>query len=236
MKKVLIGCPTYNKQEFCLDEFIEGLRGLSYEADVIFVDNSEGDAYFKKLKKLETGRDVTVLKDVPGDSRISRIISSRNIVRDYFLKNGYKYLLFLDTDIIPPKDAVQQLLKADSDIASGVYLCRQKIGDSFHVQPAIYKPHGDTSVVTVTVEDVLPNRLMAISVCGMGCCLIRRSVLEKISFRPLTESKSCGEDAAFCSDARKAGFKILANTEAKCAHIGRQETYDFKRVLSISYS
>ncbi|MBU0461105.1 MAG: glycosyltransferase family 2 protein [Nanoarchaeota archaeon] len=236
--RVLVGCPTYKKQEYCLSQLVEALSSLTYpELDILFVDNSEGNEYLERLKKIKIpNRKVEVIKDTYSDIRISRIISSRNIVRDHFLKGNYDYLFFLDTDIIPPKDAIEQLIRADTDIASGVYLCRQKIEGEHHVQPVIYKPHGEDSVMTVTKEEVIPNKLMAIAVCGMGCCLIRRTVLAEIKFRPFSQSKTGGEDVAFCTDARQKGLKIIANTEVKCEHMGEMETLSFKPDISYSVS
>ncbi|MFC1753527.1 glycosyltransferase family 2 protein [Thermoproteota archaeon] len=228
MKKILIGIPTYWKEEHCLKEFIEGLGKLTYEADILIVDNTDNDFYFDKLKTLKMkDRKLTILKDQYSDTRISRIISSRNMIRDHFLKSKYDYLFSLDSDILPPPDAIQKLIRADSDIASGVYLCRQVIEGQHHIQPVIYRPNDDGSVITVTKDEVTPNKLMAIAVCGMGCCLIKKEVMEKIEFRPFSQSKTGGEDVAFCTDARKNGFKIVANTEVKCDHMGEHQTWRF---------
>lgn len=224
---ILIGCPTYQGQAFCLDRFLEGLRNLKGDFDILFVDNSEGTDYFEMLKQITIeNRKVIVLRDEPQENRIMRIISSRNACRYYFLKNSYDYLFFLDTDMIPPPDALQQLLKVDADIASGNYLCRQEINGKLLVLPALYKHHGN-QLATLTMEEAKQNNVIDIAVCGLGCCLIKRKVLEKISFRPFTQSKTGGEDVAFCVDAQKEGCIIKANLAARCSHRGKQEVLHF---------
>src|SRR3989339_541310 len=229
-KRILIGCPTYDGQAFCLDAFVKGLAALTYpDADILFVDNSETDEYAKRLGNLVIpGRKIRVIRDKPSETRISRIISSRNKVRDFFLAEGYDLLFFLDTDIIPPADVIDRLLMIFRDIASGIYLCRQRIGDKDMVLPTVYVAHDDSSVRTVSKDEIRESKVMDIVICGLGCCLIRRAVLEKIACRPFSESKTGGEDVAFCLDAKQEGFKAAAETAVRCSHVNREETLMFR--------
>lgn len=227
--KILIASPTYDHEAYCLDRFVKGLKRLTYKnADILIVDNSKGNKYFDLWKTVKIpGRKITVLKDEHTDTRLSRIITSRNIIRQYALDNNHDYLFSIDSDMTTPKDAIEQLIRTDADIASGVYLCNQKIGDEHHVQPAIFRPNDDGSVITVTTKEVMPNKLMAVAVCGLGCILVRKKVLEDVEFRSFYESKTGGEDVAFCVDARKKGHKIIANTAVKCAHMGKKYVHIF---------
>ena len=50
-----------------------------------------------------------------------RIVSSRNKLKEYFLKNDYDYLLSLEQDVVSPKDVIERLMKHDKDICSGLY-------------------------------------------------------------------------------------------------------------------
>ena len=225
---ILICCPTHDGQSYCLERFLKGVAGISYPScDVLFADNSGEESYSKRLREKAatalSSMNVLVVRDSICDSRIARIISSRNLVRGHFLRNRqYTSLFFLDTDIIPPKEVIVQLLSADADIASGIYLSNQKIGDAFKVLPAIYKKHNDDSAATVTLKEVEINSIMDILICGLGCCLIKRNVLEQIPFRPYSDSKTGGEDVAFCLDAHKKGFAIRAHCGVKCAHMGKK--------------
>ena len=223
--KILIGCVTHEKHSPLLDKFLKSLDEINYKnKDILFVDNSEGKNYFELLKEkgfnvLKESARFNVLKDNPKENRILNIISGRNIIREYFLDKNYDYLFFLDTDVIVPKDIFQKLLECNADIATGVYLCNQQIKDKRIILPAIYKFHDEGKVKIPPIEEMTGEKIFEIAVCGMGCCLIKRDVLNKIKFRQFTSSTEDGEDVAFCIDARKNGFKVKVNTAAKCKHI-----------------
>ena len=104
MVKILIGCVTYDGQKPFLNELLKSIHELEIEKDALFVDNSQTDDYFNLLKE----KNLNVIKD-SGKGRIERIISGRNIIREYFLSGDWDYLFFLDTDVIVPKNTVQEL-------------------------------------------------------------------------------------------------------------------------------
>ena len=48
--RVLVGCPTYEGMAYCLKEYIQAIKNLSFgEYDILLVDNSNTDTYHKKL-------------------------------------------------------------------------------------------------------------------------------------------------------------------------------------------
>ena len=215
MEKILIGCITYDGQKHCLESFLKALSETG-KRDVIFVDNSMKDDYSELLRS----KGFKVIRDKPKEeNRIDRIISGRNIIREYFLKSDYDYLFFLDTDVLIPKDTFQQLLKCETDIATGVYLCNQDIRNKRMIAPVIYKIRGPDTVQVATIKEMIPERIFEIAVCGLGSALIKRKVLEKVPFRQFTDLNEVQDDVAFCVDSRKAGFKIKVNTAVKCDHV-----------------
>lgn len=71
-----------------------------------------------------------------------------------------------------------------------------------------------------------PNEhLQKIGRCGMGCCLIKRKVLEdvfkeyKSAFAPMGE---LGEDFSFCERAKALGYEIYMDWFVKCSHVGKK--------------
>lgn len=70
----------------------------------------------------------------------------------------------------------------------------------------------------LSMVDVIPPRFFEIAFAGLGCTLIAKEVLEKISFRRIKETNST-EDTAFYMDARKHGYKLYLDTRIKCQHI-----------------
>lgn len=221
MKKILIGCVTYDGQEPFLEKFLDHVKKL--DTDILFVDNSITGDYSYSLKS----KGLNVIRDKPKDDiRINRIISGRNKIRDYFLEKDYEYLLFIDTDVLVPENTIEELLKCNSDVSSGIYLCNQVVKGKIMLLPTIYKFKTETTAKTVLIKDIIQNQIFDIMVCGLGCTLIKKEVLEKVSFHGLGDSKTDKEDVAFCLDARKQGFTLKANTAVKCGHYTRMDGKD----------
>ena len=116
--KILVGCPTCNLYEYCLDDYLEGIKKLTYSNfDLIIVDNSEEE--YKKLKE----KNIKVIKDKYVEPAVKRIVNSRNILRKYALENNYDYFLSLEQDVVPPEDIIQRLLSHNKKAITGVIIC-----------------------------------------------------------------------------------------------------------------
>ncbi len=76
--KVLVGCPTSNHKEYCLKQYAEAVKKLTYKNyDILLVDNSENDEYLKKIKS----EGIEAIKGPYHELARERIIESRNILR-----------------------------------------------------------------------------------------------------------------------------------------------------------
>jgi hypothetical protein len=215
MPKVLVGCPTSDLKDYALELYAEGVKALDYpNFDVLIVDNSKTDDYFKKIKKLG----LPVVKGPYNESARQRIIDSRNIIRQKVLDEGYDYFLSLEQDVVPPKDVIQRLLNHDKKIVTGVYFSYQTNNDVTLLVPLLWKKVKGEEVRFMLEKEVLEPKLMEVGACGLGCILIHRSVLEKVKFRYDKEDKGF-DDMWFCKDASDAGFKIFADTSVKCKHL-----------------
>ena len=214
MVKLLIGVVTYGKQRYCLDEFLEGLNIQRVKADMLFVVNNGESAYTTLLRS----RQLNAVEDPkPASTRIEKIVNGRNYVRDYALKNGYDFVLFVDSDVILPKNALVFLFDTKADIVSGVYLNAFNLGGKTVIAPVLLKDLGEGNAQLFTYEGVFPGAVLDIGAAGLGCTFVSRKVLEAVSFRKWN-SDSGGEDMAFYNDARAKGFKAVANTYVKCIH------------------
>ncbi len=152
---------------------------------------------------------------------------ARNSVVKMGLENGFQWIGFLDSDVIPPNDAFLRLLSHNQPIVGGMY-CRRS------------PPHG----VPVAIKNgnwltQLPgpgqNPLVEVDVMGAGCMIVHRSVFENLPpSRPgkpffdwrvdspelFPSGEAMSEDFTFCLNARKAGYKILLDTSIQARHIG----------------
>jgi len=208
--RVLVGCPTSDHKAYCLKEYLEGVKNLSYKYfDFVLVDNSETNDYYNKLKR----KGVKVIKDKYKEGAKDRVINSRNKLRDYFLKNDYDYYLSLEQDVVPPKDVIEKLMKHDKEICSGLYF-KEKEGELI---PIMYLPHKEGFAKLLKFEEIPENELIEVVTAGLGCVLIKRNVMEKIKFR-YEKNEKPWDDVWFCEDARKKGFKVYVDTSIRCKH------------------
>ena len=116
--KILVGCPTSNYQAYCLQEYAEAVKKLSYpNYNILLLDNSKDNIYSEKIHKY----DLPLRKGMWFESARKRIVTSRNILRKIALTKDYDYFLSLEQDVIPPKDIIERLLSHKKDIVSGIY-------------------------------------------------------------------------------------------------------------------
>jgi cellulose synthase/poly-beta-1,6-N-acetylglucosamine synthase-like glycosyltransferase len=226
--KILIGCPTYEGYEYCLNEYVEGIKNLTYkDTDVLIADNSKTDAYKKKLeaKGLPTIR-TPHLPDVR-----ERIIHARNVLREHVLKNDYEYFLSLEQDVIPPPDVIERLIRHQKPVVSGVYYKKFHVTYTHHGKP-IKKAEKIMPLICTLLpgmessdrahlcspQEVEGNKFFRIRGAGLGCILIHRSILEKVKFRT-DEEKGTFDDLCFSNDLYKLKIPMYVDTSVKCKHL-----------------
>lgn len=151
-------------------------------------------------------------------------------VQDMLSNPDFDYLFFLDSDVVPPHDAIPRLLKHRLPIVSGVY-CRRSY------------PHG--LVVAQKNGDwvrKLPGKgkdpLVEVDVVGAGCLLVHRSVFETVPpqrpAKPWFDWRAdmvgmegvpppLSEDFTWCVHVRQHGHHIMLDTSVRCLHIGHAQ-------------
>lgn len=154
---------------------------------------------------------------------------NRNLGIQQAIDNDFKYVLFLDDDILMPPNLIHRLMRHDKDIVSALYLMR-----SYPHQPIVfdyadekgrcrhyYPPDGEAGLIkAVTV--------------GLGAVLIKTEVFKKmaadgqaldnvgkpcwITMGELEPDHWC-DDVAFFHRARKSGFDVWCDTSTPVGHI-----------------
>jgi hypothetical protein len=154
---------------------------------------------------------------------------ARNEICKHALAGGYSHVFFLDSDVIPPRDAVLRLLAHNLPIVSGVY-CRRS------------PPHGVPVMLKggQWVTDFPKDSLVEVDLVGAGCLLISCDTLRalppqspdkhwfnwKVDQRGKNmspEPECTSEDFTFNIHARKHGFKTMVDTSIQCRHVGYGE-------------
>ncbi len=143
----------------------------------------------------------------------------------------------MDADVIPPKDAIEQLISCEKDIVSGVYYnyfmssgqlkilpvawasISEKEFEEFKKQvefsPSV-KSHLDLQR-HLTKEEVDSEKLFKVVYPSAGCMLISRKVFEKINYDLINEKFA--DDISFIKKASEKGFEPYCFTKVKCDHL-----------------
>ena len=156
------------------------------------------------------------------------VATARQDLVENALKEKAKYLLFVDDDVFIPLNTVQKLMMHDKDICMGLYW-----GKAEPCYPVIFEPDAEIGVgpwVSYPRES-----LTRVSGGGLGCCLIKMDVFEKLKAEGVDvffmidwirtkkdgqKSKvSVGEDHYFYELCTKHGIDIWCDTSVRCDHL-----------------
>lgn len=238
-KKVLVGAPVYGGMKYCINQFIESIKNFSYKNyEILLVDNSDGDELFNELKE----KGLNVIKDRnPEEFKMKRVVSSRNIILSYALENEFDYILMMDSDVIAPKNVIEELLSCNKDIVSGLYSAYFTVNGKTKLLPGAWALLTEEEFNEVkenynlpehiksrfdmprhlTKEEADSNSLMGVFMPSAGCMLISRNVFEKVRYGSLEEYGKIkkADDLFFIEKAREFGFEPFCFAKIKCEHL-----------------
>lgn len=154
----------------------------------------------------------------------SLLPNMRCYLADQALERQAGYLLFIDADMVFPRDGLIRLIDHGVDIVSGLYFKKK-----FPHNPvaSIADEAGKLLPISEWPQDELIDNIDA---CGSGFLLIKTDVLRKLS-KPWFFFYECetanelmhGEDFGFCKKAKEAGYLIHLDTGLLLRHIGPAE-------------
>jgi len=226
---ILIGIPTYDKKEYAWKDLAKAIKKIKSplqdcKVHVYLVDTSEEIDFFR----YDAEDEGFFYKHIQEEKRMDRVVKARNEIIGFALENNYSYILFLDSDVIVPKETLINLFWVETDYAaskkgkpvptmiSGTYIVTDEFG---FPTPAAKIYVGKT--LAHFPNELLDGRYHEVDLVGMGCCLIPREIFKDIKFR--CERGKYGdvrkaEDVCYCEDALKKGYKILLDTSTVCTH------------------
>lgn len=154
----------------------------------------------------------------------SMITDARNKLVKRALDFGADWLLFIDSDMIFPMDALMRLIAHDKDIVGATY---NKRVHPYETLGRFVGPGRDISGGGLIEAELLPG----------GFLLVRASVFKALSdpmrqqqiwfrehYDEAEPNRCISEDYAFCIAARAKGFRIWCDLDLtnKLGHIGEQ--------------
>ncbi len=151
----------------------------------------------------------------------------RNIIAKYAQENGFDYIMWVDSDMILPKNTLVRLLSHDKDIVSGVY--SYKVLGNKEVVAKRFQDETREEYDNLTIKEIKESSgLIEVDGFGFGCVLTKVSVFNKISYPWFIYTQEMGEDIFFCRKAQNEGYKLWLDTDVICGHIGTIN-YDIKK-------
>jgi SAM-dependent methyltransferase len=154
------------------------------------------------------------------------IADARNEIVQYALDQDANYIYWLDDDVIAPGDAFLKLWRHQKDIINGVYWSK-----SNPPMPLLFRGHLEGPYWNWHIGD-----LIEIDAAGNGLTLVKTDVYRKIekeiggpwysveygSFASQKESpQNNTEDLYFYWKAKKAGYKVWADTSVQAYHFDK---------------
>lgn len=237
--KVLVAAPIFDKMKYCSKEFINSIKAIDYNNyNFLLVDNSKTNEFFNELKK-EKG--IILLKDNIEETNLKKVVSSRNKILQYALDNFYDYVLMMDSDVIPPKNIIPELLNCKKDIVSGIYFNYFNSGGKMKFLPVAWRSISPKEFEEIkakvnlgplvksnldirrhlTSEEAESNELIKVLIPSPGCMLIKKSVFEKVKYGLVEVPNNIytSDDIYFMQKARELGFESYCHTKIKCKHL-----------------
>lgn len=157
----------------------------------------------------------TQLRHLPWDemyfTSATYLPEARNTIHNRYLeKSPCKWMVMLDSDVMPPLDFLDRLLKHKKPMVGGWY--RMKLPGR---APVVY----DVIDGRIVHKKEPGAGLEAVDVAGAGCWLMHRTVAEAIGQSPY-DMKDGGEDLALCRKVHDAGFETFIDWSVECLHLG----------------
>ena len=220
--KVLVASPVYSGKDYIFDKWYKTITNLDYpNYSWLIVDNSKGLSYSTKLRRKGYKNVVHVARDA---SSRRGIANSSEYIRQHMIKYGYEYVMFIESDLIPPKNIIDRLIRHCKDVVGAVY----EIG--FHGslnnprRPLLYYHHrdrdGKVSLKLLPKEEgvkMINQGVIKTPACGLGCTLISRDIMEKYEFK-YAENSTLHSDMIFYWELWDDGVDVWVDTDIMIPH------------------
>ena len=229
MKRIVVATMTCDFKAYSLEQVVKRLVELEAPAGIeklVYVNIETSPDNLDAMRGYEFVRDLGLSYDVwaqvsswraerAGDQdqgyRLPPIVMARNMAREFAILSGAAAIMYVDSDVLVPVNALPALWCVDRPIVGGLVPGR---GAHSHVN---YLGSGKS------LEAVSPN-LVKTDYATAGFVMIRRAVFQVVPWRwgGTVENPDLphSEDPLFGYDARRAGFDWwYVRTDVKAEHL-----------------
>lgn len=216
--------------------------GVSDEFDIVIVVPHTGHVSMRWAVRLAT-------LELPPHYIVTKSTGAIDLAREQTIEDALEHdpewLLFLDSDVIPPLDVFQRLRRHGRDIVSGLYYV-----DGDFVHPAMWVLDENDSPSSVDFDGqgnmlygdthspskapIGEDGLVSVDAIGLGCLLVHRRLIDDVErpwfrwtkgydqhpwdLKHAGERFGVSEDFYFCHKVQEAGYDIHVDTTVQCAH------------------
>ena len=229
--RILLASPVSEYKDYILHDWIRYIKSLerSYNSgivslDVMLCDNSQNSNYHKQLHRKYK---VPVMHVNPFAKNSRQFIcESRNTLGDYFLSGNWTHFLSLECDLFAHENFITELIALNKKIVSFPYL----IGEGCLSEPMLNvvdrSREEPCSTRNITMEEMfqLAGTVAPVFNPGLGCTLIKRSLIEMIPFRWDSEIMY-HDDSFFAEDLFKRSIKWYCSFTNQIRHLNQPWNY-----------
>jgi hypothetical protein len=221
--KVLVAAPTASAKKYCFDEWLDNVMDFTYpNFNVLLFDNTNDSGefaiYMNDLYKNRYGSsdkflatNSLVINNNSATNVIEKMCISHNDCRNFALFHNYDYLLHLESDVFPEKDVIEQLMFHQKQLVGGIYYRDEGMFRKPMLQMSIEPIENHIKTLNFEpIEDLcfIDGNLKKVAHVGLGCVLIKKSVLNKIPFR-FEKGIEMHPDSYFAEDCFRNNFPIF---------------------------
>lgn len=158
----------------------------------------------------------------------SLVYAARNDLAKKAVTEGFHRILWLDSDMEIPVDAMKRLsahLDDGLEFVSGLYFKRRApIEPCIYKEVGYYKGDNEVTPMALSYHDYPKDSLFEIAGCGFGCVMMTVDLLVKVISNvgaPFSPRLGFGEDLTFCKHVEDVGVKMWCDSRVKCGHVGQ---------------
>lgn len=213
--KVLVVSPTYSGSKRYLHSWLDGIQQQTYtNYDILFCDNSNDEGVYAE----ELSQYGIVIKSTPNPNIHLALVEAYNKIRDYFLVNQYDLMWIVESDQVPPPEALEELIKADKPVIGCPYFLN-KNNDvvCVHTPDTLQIYNWSDLQLRIDKEN---KTILHVGGVGHGAVLAKRDVIQKISFRIDEKNKlSASPDTFWYIDLKQHNIPVYCLTSCFSEHL-----------------